>query len=63
MNATTISAVLRHLLGIAGGYLLAKGIELDTTAIETISGALGSLIAVAWSIWSKRSTPAVKGTV
>lgn len=55
MTATTISAIVRHLLGIAGGYLLAKGIELDATTIETIAGALGSLGAVAWSLWSKRS--------
>ncbi len=61
MNAATITAVLRHLLGIAGGFLLAKGVELDATAIETISGALGSLLAVGWSLWSKRTTPAVKG--
>lgn len=55
MTATTISAIVRHLLGIAGGYLLAKGIELDSTTVETIAGAVGALGAVAWSLWSKRS--------
>jgi divalent metal cation (Fe/Co/Zn/Cd) transporter len=54
MNATTIAAVVRHLLGIAGGWLLAKGVSLDAGTIETISGAVGSLIAVGWSLYSKQ---------
>lgn len=54
MKATTIAAVTRHILGIAAGWLLAKGIELDSTSIETISGAVGGLVAVGWSLWSKR---------
>jgi len=54
MNATTIAAVVRHLLGIAGGWLLAKGLSLDAGTIETISGAVGSLIAVGWSLYSKQ---------
>lgn len=60
MNAALITSILRHLLGIAGGYLLAKGIELDATSIETISGALGSLIAVVWSLYSKRQPTPLK---
>lgn len=55
MNATTIAAVVRHLFGIAGGWLLAKGISLDAGTIETVSGALGSLIAVGWSLWAKQT--------
>lgn len=54
MNATTITAIFRHLLGIGSGWLLAKGIELDAGTIEIIAGALGSLGAVGWSLWSKR---------
>jgi len=42
-------------LGIASGWLLAKGIELDAGTIEIIAGALGSLGAVGWSLWSKRA--------
>jgi hypothetical protein len=58
MNAKTISAVIRHALGIAGGFLIAKGIELDAASIETISGALGSLVALGWSLWAKRGDKA-----
>jgi hypothetical protein len=54
MNPSIISSIVRHLLGIASGWLLAKGIELDAGAIETIAGALGSLGALGWSLWSKR---------
>jgi hypothetical protein len=54
MNASTIASIIRHTLGIASGWLLARGIELDSGTIEIISGAVGSLVAVGWSIWSKR---------
>jgi len=55
MNATIIASIVRHLLGIASGYLIAKGIELDSGTIETIAGSIGSLLAVGWSLWSKRA--------
>jgi hypothetical protein len=55
MNATTIAAIIRHALGIFSGFLIAKGIELDATSIETISGALGSLIAIGWSLKQKKT--------
>jgi hypothetical protein len=54
MNATVITSIVRHLLGIASGYLIAKGIELDSGTIETVAGSIGSLLAVGWSLWSKR---------
>ena len=54
MNPSIIASIVRHLLGIASGWLLAKGIELDAGTIETIAGALGSLGAVGWSLSSKR---------
>lgn len=55
MNAATIAAIVRHLLGIASGYLIAKGVQLDAGTVETIAGAVGSLGAVAWSLWAKRA--------
>ena len=54
MNSSVLASIVRHVLGIASGWLLAKGIELDAGTIETIAGALGSLGAVGWSLWSKR---------
>ena len=38
MNASVISSIVRHLLGIAGGWLLAKGISLDAGTIEVDIG-------------------------
>jgi len=55
MNSTTITAIVRHLLGIASGYLIAKGVELDAATIEIVAGAVGSLLAVGWSLWAKRA--------
>ena len=55
MNATVITSIVRHLLGIASGYLIAKGIELDSGTTETVAGSIGSLLAVGWSLWSKRA--------
>ena len=55
MNATVITSIVRHLLGIGSGWLLAKGIELDSGTVETVAGSIGSLLAVGWSIWSKRA--------
>jgi len=55
MNPSIISSIVRHLLGIGSGWLLAKGIDLDAGTVETIAGAIGSLVAVGWSIWSKRT--------
>lgn len=55
MNASVITSIVRHLLGIASGYLIAKGIELDSGTIETVAGSIGSLLAVGWSLWSKRA--------
>jgi hypothetical protein len=42
MNASVITSIVRHLLGIASGYLIAKGIELDSGTIETVAGSIGS---------------------
>ena len=55
MNATVITSIVRHLLGIGSGWLLAKGIELDSGTVETVAGSIGSLLAVGWSLWSKRA--------
>ncbi len=60
MNSTVIAAVIRHALGIFSGFLIAKGIELDATSIETISGAIGSLVAVGWSLKQKKTAAPAK---
>lgn len=54
MNKELIASILRHALGFAGGYLAAKGIELDGATVEAISGGLAAIIAVVWSVTSKK---------
>lgn len=58
MNASVVASIVRHLLGIGAGWLLAKGIDLSPTSIETIAGSVGSLVAVAWSLWAKKPAKA-----
>jgi hypothetical protein len=48
-----IAGVLRAFLAAAGGGLASKG-YIDAATIEIVAGALATLIAVAWSIYSKR---------
>ncbi len=50
MNKELIAKLLRHLLGFAGGYLAAKGIEITGTDMDAIAGGLAAIAAVAWSI-------------
>ena len=46
-------ALARHLLGIAGTWLVSRGL-LDQSAIEPTIGAVLTIGAVAWSIWQKQ---------
>ena len=52
MNAT-IAGLIRHIITILGGGLVAKG-HIDETGIETVAGAIAVIIGMAWSVWSKR---------
>ncbi len=58
MNKQIIASVVRHLLGFAGGYLAAKGIELDSASVEAISGGVAAFVALAWSVYEKKKAPA-----
>lgn len=53
MNSAVIFGLVRHVLTLAGGYLVAKG-HLDTASVETIVGALITLLGAGWSITSKK---------
>lgn len=48
-----IASLIRHVLGFVGGYLAAKGIELDGATVEAISGGGAAVLAVVWSLYSK----------
>jgi O-antigen/teichoic acid export membrane protein len=53
MNPAIISALVRHLLTVAGGgFLVSWGI--DGSAVEAIAGAVATLAGVAWSVYDKK---------
>lgn len=53
MNATILTAVVRHVLTAAGGgFAVSWGIDGETW--EGIVGALATLAGLGWSIWDKR---------
>ena len=53
MNATVLTAVVRHVLTAAGGgFAVSWGIDGETW--EGIVGAVATLAGLGWSIWDKR---------
>jgi hypothetical protein len=53
MNATVLTAVVRHVLtATGGGFAVSWGIDGETW--EGIVGALATLAGLGWSIWDKR---------
>ncbi len=46
--------ILRHLLTIAGGYLVHKGV-LSSEDLSTAIGGLLALLGVGWSVFAKKS--------
>ena len=53
MNPVIIQSIIRHLLTITGGGLLASW-GIDGSAIDAIAGAIATLTGVAWSVYDKR---------
>lgn len=55
MNATMISAIVRHLLtGVAGAYAVQYGV--DGATMDAIVGGAAAVAGVAWSLMDKRKT-------
>ena len=53
MNATIISALVRHILtAVGGGFFVSWG--LDGDAINAVVGAVSTLAGIGWSVWDKR---------
>lgn len=53
MNATIISALVRHLLtAVGGGLAVSWGI--DGATWEGIVGATATLVGLGWSVYDKR---------
>lgn len=58
MNKEIIAKVIRHILGFAGGYLVAKGIEVDAESLDAIAGGAAALASIGWSLWAAKKKPA-----
>jgi membrane protein DedA with SNARE-associated domain len=54
MSSEQILGITRHILTIAGGYLVSQGIT-DEGTMSIIVGGLASLIGVIWS-WQSKTT-------
>ena len=52
MNLEIVLGLVRHLLTLVGGYYVASG-KLDPTNVDTIVGAVTSLVGAGWSIKHK----------
>lgn len=48
-----IGGVLRAILGAIGGYFVAKGV-VSTDMLNTIVGAVVTLVTAGWSIWTNK---------
>ncbi len=55
MNDTT-QTLVRSLLKIGGGYLVAKGIA-DKSDVEALGAGLLALVAVIWGVYHRRKIP------
>lgn len=55
-----LAGVLRTILAAGFGFLASKGYFDAETGIA-LSGAVGTILVAAWSIWQKRSAAAAAG--
>ena len=53
MNKDMVLGLVRHILTFGGGLLVTKG-AIDAPGLDTLVGAIVTIIGVAWSIWAKR---------
>lgn len=52
MNEKVLGALTRHVLTIAAGALVSKGL-LESSAVEPLVGGLMAVVAVGWSVFQK----------
>jgi hypothetical protein len=57
MTAENFTALLRHLLTFAGGFIASSGYA-TTDEINLAIGAVVTLVGTGWSIWAKRKPAA-----
>jgi hypothetical protein len=56
----SILGLIRHLLTFGGGILVSKGLIEDAATMETLVGAVVTVVGGAWSIYDKVKNPAPK---
>lgn len=55
MNATVITALVRHVLtAVGGGFFASWGIS--GSAMEAAVGSVATLVGVAWSVYDKKKS-------
>jgi hypothetical protein len=52
MNEKVLGALVRHILTIAAGALVSKGV-LESSTVEPLVGGLMAVIGVGWSVFQK----------
>lgn len=55
MNTDELGGIVRAVLAALGGVAVTKG-WLDNATMITVTGALATIVAAAWSVFSKRAT-------
>ncbi len=53
MSGDEIGGVVRAVVAFLGGFLVSKGL-VDAATLTAVAGALATLAAAAWSVYSKR---------
>lgn len=53
VSQKVVGAVVRHVIGAAGVYLAAQGVEVTPGAVDQIAGGAVALASVVWSIMEK----------
>ena len=55
MNQEQVLSIVRQVLLFGGGIVVSKG-WIDNSTLVSVVGALVTLIASAWAIWTRRAT-------
>lgn len=58
MNQEQVMGILRHVITIAGGFLVAQGMVTEGAMTEIIGGVM-ALIGTGWSWYAKTPAPVV----
>lgn len=57
MTGEQIAGIVRAIVSAVGGYFVGKG-SIDGETVVTVGGALATLAAAVWSVWSKKEAEA-----